>query len=474
MLWIALHLPQLPLDTLLRGAVLPDACAVAQGQRVLACERKALLRGVRPGMSLAAARALAPQLRIRPRDPAAETEALLGIAAWAMQFTPNVALDFPDTVLLEVSGSLKLFGGEESIERALLEEIAEMGFGASIAAASTPLAASWLSRAGIEHTVAQAAELAAVLSALPLAVLRCDAETLKALEAIGAATLGDLLALPRDGVARRFGQVLLDDLDRALGRVPDPRTFYAPPARFHAGIELPAEATQTEALLFAARRLLAQLAGFLAARSGGVQRFLLKLRHRDAGITEIAIGLVAPSRDAGHFALLVRERLERVVLREPVRAIAVDADDVLPLAGDNLGLFPDEGGTLGNWQRLIERLRARLGAEAVQGLAIEADHRPERASVAKEPGAKQLVLDFGERPFWLLDVPRSIEEIDAVPHYRGPLTLLAGPERIESGWWDGEDIRRDYFIARTPDDAVVWIFRERGAQARWYLHGVFA
>ncbi|MBI2961045.1 MAG: DNA polymerase Y family protein, partial [Betaproteobacteria bacterium] len=308
MLWIALHLPQLPLDTLLRGAALPEPFAIAQGQRVLACERKAALRGVRPGMSLAAAQALVPQLRIRPRDPAAETEALLGLAAWAMQFTPNVALDFPDAVLLEVSGSLKLFGGEESIERALREEIAEMGFGVSIAAGPTPLAASWLARAGVERTVAQAAELKTALSPLPLAVLRCDAETLEALQAIGAATLGDLLALPREGVARRFGQELLDKLDCALGVLPDPRTFYAPPARFHAGIELPAEATQAEALLFAARRLLAQLAGFLAARSGGVQRFLLKLKHRDAGVTEIAVGLLAPSRDSGHFALLVRER----------------------------------------------------------------------------------------------------------------------------------------------------------------------
>ncbi len=472
MLWVALYLPQLPIDTLLRGAVLPDACAVAAGQRVLACERKARLRGVRPGMSLAAASALVPQLCIRPRDPSAETEALLGIAAWTMQFTPNVALDFPDTVLLEISRSLKLFGGEEPIERALSEEIAEMGFSSQIAAAPTPLAASWLARAGIERMEAQ--DLKTALSPLPLAALRCEAETLQGLEAIGAATIGDLLALPRDGLARRFGQALLDNLDRALGTLPDPRTFYAPPARFHAGIELPAEATQTEALLFALRRLLAQLSGFLAARSGGIQRFLIKLGHRDAGTTEIAIGLVAPSRDAAHFALLARERLERVVLREPVRAIAVDADDVLPFAGDNLGLFPDEGGTLGNWQRLIERLRARLGAEAVRGVAVEADHRPERASVAREPGAKQLSLDFGERPFWLLDHPRPIEEIGAVPHYQGPLELLAGPERIESGWWDGEDIRRDYFIARNPNNAVVWVFRERGVQARWYLHGVFA
>jgi len=216
-----------------------------------------------------------------------------------------------------------------------------------------------------------------------------------------------------------------------------------------------------------------QLAGYLAARSGGVQRFALRLAHRDGGATEIAIGLVTPSRDADHFILLLRERLASVALREPVRAIAIEAADVLPLAGDNLGLFPDEAGAPGSWDRLIERLRARLGTGSVHGVAARAEHRPERASAAAEPGEKQLALQFGERPFWLLEAPRPIPEVGAVPNYGGPLTLLAGPERIESGWWDDDDIARDYFVARTPAESLVWIYRERRGGG-WYLHGLFA
>src|SRR3990172_4691133 len=368
MLWISLPLSELPLEALLRGLPLPEACAVADSHRIVACDGKARSRGVRARMSASAALALAPQLRICQRDASAETEALLGVAAWVMQFTPNVALEFPDAALLEISGSLKLFGGLAQIVGDLREGLAAMGFTACVSVAPTASAACWLVRAGKEALVTEGERIDDAVSPLPASVLRCDADTLESRGAIGAATVGDLLALPREGLARRFGQALLDDIDRARGRLPDPRTFFTPPPRFVAGVELLAEVTQAEALLFAARRLLAQLAGYLAARSSGVQRFALKLAHRDGGATEIAIGLVTPSRDAEHFTLLLRERLGSVALREPVRSIAIEAADILPLAGDTLGLFPDDTGTPGNWDRLIERLRARLGTQAVHRL----------------------------------------------------------------------------------------------------------
>jgi len=473
-MWIAIRLPRLPLEIFLRGSSTPEPFAVEERHCVFACDRKALARGVRAGMAVSAALALAPRLRTAPRDPAAETEALLGVAGWAAQFSPGVALEFPDGVLLEVSGSLKLFGGLEPLLDRLRRGLAEMGWSATLAGALTPRAAFWLALTGKQKFIGSMAELEPVLAALPVEVLRCGDETLAALEAIGVHTLGELRALPREGVARRFGQGLLDELDRALGRLPDPRNFFVPPAQFRAAIELPAEVTQAEALLFAARRLIVQLAGFLAARSGGVQRFVLRLKHRDRVATEVAIGLVAPSRDAEHFTLLARERLSNVTLAEPVHEITLQADDVVPLSGRNLGLLLEQGKPAGDWEHLVERLRARLGTEAVCGIAGRAEHRPEHAGVIADLGAKQLQLDFGERPFWLLDRPRPLAEIEAVPHHDGPLELLVGPERIESGWWDGDDVARDYFVARMQSEALVWIYRERRGEGGWYLHGLFA
>ena len=490
MLWIGIHLPQLPLETMLRGSPSPEAWAVAEHDRILLPDRKAQARGVRTGMLSTAALALAPQLRIRARDAAAETESLLGIAAWAAQFTPSVALEFPDALLLEVSASLKLFGGLEKISAALRAGLLELGFAAALAAAPTARAAAWLARtvsprppgkpAPVTPSITTPEALRTAIAALPVSLLRGKADLPEALVNLGLATLGELLALPRDGLARRFGQSLLDQLDQAFGDLPDPRIFFAVPARFHAGIELPAEVTQAEALLFAGRRLLAQLSGFLTARSGGVQRFRFSLSHREGRGTDIDVGLVAPARDADHFALLLRERLGKLALREPVRSLSLHAEDIQPLAGANRSLLPDDkaAAAASEWPHLIERLRARLGTQAVHAIAVASEHRPENASCpvehqGKQKGDKQLRFSFGERPFWLLDAPRALPEKNAVPqHNDGPLTLLAGPERIESGWWDGGDVKRDYFIARTPRDALVWVYRER--QSGWYLHGIFS
>jgi protein ImuB len=312
---------------------------------------------------------------------------------------------------------------------------------------------------------------------------------------IGVTTLGQLAALPRAGVARRFGKPLLAELDRAAGRMPDPRRWHQPPAYFKAGIELPSEATEADRLLFAAKRLVLQLEGYLAGRAAAVSRFTLKLRHREERATDVAIGLVTPSRDSGHFLLLLRERLERVALAEPVVSLRLEAEDIKPLAQENQSLFQDGRHGAGDWPRLIERLRSRLGNDAVQALELRPEHRPELASSHAEPGEKAvgtrcLAPRFGARPLWLLEQARALSEVHAVPLYGGKLKLLAGPERIESGWWDGKDVKRDYFVAATQDHALVWIYRERLAgerwsglsgtsingswlHGRWFLHGLF-
>ena len=478
--WIALHLPNLPLEALTRALATPEPQAVAEHYRIVACDGKALARGVRPGMTAAAATALAPQLAVHPRNAAEETEGLLGLAGWAAQFTPGVALELPDALVLEVSGSLQLFGGLKRIAAGVREGCARMGFTALLAAAPTPRGATWLARAGREILVEDPARLEEALAALPVRVLARNADALEALAAIGATRVADVLDLPRAGLARRFGPRLLDDLDRALGRAPDPRTFFVPPATFGARLELPAEVTQAEALLFAARRLFVQLEGFLAARVAGVRRLVLRLFHRDARFTEVPIGFVAPSRDAGHFTTLARERLAALVLSDPVRALALAADDIVPFAGEPLALFADGAHAPGDWPKLVERLRARLGASAVHGVAVAAEHRPEYASRARDiaadaKAARTTTTGNGAlRPFWLLPAPRPLEEIDAVPHHGGPLRLLAGPERIESGWWDGVDVARDYFVAQAPDRSLVWVYRERRVPGGWFLHGLFA
>jgi protein ImuB len=477
MQWTALYLPRLPLESFLRASSTADPWAVAENRHVLDCNAAAFALGVRARMARAAASALAPGLRFRERDTQAERAALEGVAGWAGRYTPNAALvdraAGPEGLLLEISGSLKLFGGIAAIAAGLARGAADMGFTACVACAPTAQGAWLLARGGSSAPCLAHGDLARRLQPLPVEVLGCDARTLAMLESVGVRTLGEALALPRAGLAQRFGQALLDELDRALGTLPDPRAFFAPPEHFHAGLELPAEVREAGALVFAVRRLIVQLGGFLAARDGGIQRFRIELFHKEAR-TDVEVGLVRPGRDTEHFALLAREKLSALALREPVRRIALAADEILAAAHENLDLLDDALKRPGDWRSLIERLRARLGNHAVSGIATHAEHRPEAAWRVTEPGVRGSALEFGTRPLWLLQKPKRLEEVGATPHCGGPLALLAGPERIESGWWDGHDATRDYFVARAQTESLLWIYRERGMErGHWYLHGIF-
>jgi protein ImuB len=383
--------------------------------------------------------------------PCLPPSALAPIAAWACQFTPKVALEPPQELLLEVQGSLRLFGGFEPLRQKLAAGLGELGYPFSLATAQTALAALWLARGE-----------GAAFESLPIEVTYFDSAFFRS---IGITTVGALLELPRDGLALRCSASVLADVDRALGAAPEPRTFFAPPPRFDAELELPAPATQAEALLFAARRLLVQLEGLLAARHAGIRSFLLKLRHREGRCTEVQVGLASATRAAERLAWVLRERVEKLSLMEPVIAINLEARDFTPLPGASAALFGDPAGEAEDWARLVERLRARLGHEAVCGLAAQADHRPEHAWRRVEPGEwdPRECPAPGPRPLWLMASAKKLDQDQFV--------LLVGPERIESGWWDGDDAKRDYFVARLPNGALAWVYRETG---EWYLHGLFA
>jgi len=426
-------------------------------------------------MGLAAAWALAPGLRLRERNLRAEREALEGVAGWLCRFTPAVSLEPPQGVLAEVRGSLRHFGGLCALATRIREGVAALGFSAHLAAAPTARGAWLLTFAETELLLEDVSTLKRTLERLPIEVLGASDEAQTLLNRIGVRSVSALLALPRASLARRLGPALRADLDRALGSEPEPRRFFAPPGRFAATLELPAEVEHAEGLLFAARRLLLQLEGLLSARQAGVRQFRVVLGHRRQAPTRIEIGLAGAGREAERFVALLRERLSRHALAAPVESIRVEANAFVALEGRTTGLF---GGTQEDgeaWHRLVERLQARLGEEAVSGLALNPDYRPERAWRSCLPGEEAPAtkdIAFGPRPLWLVEPPRVLEERGGVPQQNGPLTMLAGPERIESGWWDDAEVRRDYFIARAADRALLWIYREPGGG--WYLHGIFA
>jgi protein ImuB len=481
MLWIGLHLPWLPLELFTRGAAAPEPLAVcddARDPRVVIANDAAQRRGIHAGMRLAAALALAADLDVRRRDETTERAALERLAAWAGQFTslvsiatrPNAA---PDTLLLDIEGSLALFGGLAPLTASVRAGIAALGYRAHCAVAPTPLAAEWLARAGAAAAVTDGAHLAGALAPLPLGCTALAPQTIGALADMGIHRIGRLAQLPRGGLARRFGKDTALLLDRALGRLPDPRKPYVAPETFDAQMPLPAALDNTEALLFPLNRLLLELAGFLLARGAGAQELLLRLHHPKQPATDITLTLTAPTREARHLGELYRERLARTALPEPVEALTLHVRKLFPLDAHHLDFFEHKSTSGESGAALVERLQARLGHDAVRGIAQVAEHRPEYAWRYTEPGAVNIEAHFPPRPLWLLPQPLALRSTGDTPQLDGPLMLLPERERIESGWWDGPDIARDYYIARDDCGAQFWIYRELTGERSWFLHGIF-
>lgn len=477
MLWLCIHLSRLPLEIFTRGSEddypLVVHCGAAGRPRVVAANASAAVAGIKPGLALAAARALHTGLRAHPRDQNAERRALESTAAWCGQFTSMVSLVSPDVVLLEIGGSLRLFGGFNQILSELKAGLDQLGYQVQLASAPTPLAAEWLARQQGNIFLNSFGKLVRTLSQLSVSALVSDSNVQDRLAGMGLRQLGDVLRLPRDGLARRFGTDMLLRLDRALGRVPDPRLYFVIPPRFTGQLLLPAEVDSTEALLFGVQRLVRELSGVLRARVAGVRAMSLQLVHGPTSVTSVQVGMVVPARNERHLFELLKARLESVQLSAPVHEIRLLTDTLAFCEAPHQDLFADAAVETEAPEVLIERLNARLGDEAVQGIKVYADHRPEFAWRWSVPGEESIQPIPVRRPFWLLAEPKALKTHQGRPCLQQVLQLWPGRERIENGWWDGRDIRRDYFVAQDQDGMRYWIFRELSEPRRWFLHGVF-
>lgn len=497
-LWLALVLPDWPLQLALQGRPEEDdrplvvSDGPAQRPWVVCADPEAQALGIHAGQKLAAAKALASRLEIRPRDPARETSALGQLAAWAYQFSAHIVARQANEsgLLIEIGASLRLF---DASARALAQDIhgglSGLGIAAHQALAATPRAAWWLACARADGLSASDAptpdELAEALEALPLSVLDWDEKLVETLATLGVRRIAEVLRLPRAAFTRRFGTEPLAELARARGEAPDPQPAYVAPEHFQAELELPADLIDAAQLARPAQRLLVLAEGWLRGRSALARRFRFAVKHSqrrgiDRAATELELALARPERNAARLSRLLAERLGRLELPAPAIALSLEVEDEVAAETETEALLPASPESPGDWTALAETLVARLGAEQVFGLEALDEHRPELASRSRgcfSAPASAAHQPPGARPLWLYREPLALGRSPAPeqpPAHGGALRLLAGPERIESGWWDGAPVARDYFVARNPRGQTFWIYRELPAPQRWFVHGVFA
>ncbi|WP_158884602.1 DNA polymerase Y family protein [Rhodanobacter sp. L36] len=467
MLWACVLLPHLALDGVLRRRADEGPLVLVDGavnaRVIVAANASARDAGLRVGQRLIAAHALLAQFDALPYDACAVDRWQRFLAAVAYRYSSEVSL-LPHAIVLEVSRSLALFGPWPQFETMLREDIGALGFHHRIALAPTPHAAYVLAGMRDGLAVHSPDHLHQALQPVPMRKSRLPAASVDALSGMGIRTLGQLLKLPRDGLRRRFGSELLAAIDRLLGDSPSGLDNYRPPDVFDLHVELMHEVENIAALVFPLRRMTGDLGAYLAGRDGGVQRFLLKLEHREGRTTEVQVGLLASERDAGMLFEVARGRLEQMQLPEPVLALRMIARDLPSFVPTGRDLFDERPANALPITQLRERLRARLGDRAVYRLGSTTDPRPEHAQGVAESSA-----GYDEphpRPTWLLDRPMLL---------RGaPPRIIAGPERLETGWWDGAEARRDYYVIETSLGQYAWAFCQPGEQTGWMLQGWFA
>jgi protein ImuB len=408
----------------------------------------------------------------------------------AQRFTSWVSIEMPNALLLEIKGSVKLFGSLEALHADIDAAWSRLELCARTATAPTTLGALWLARAGKHVQLQESGALAGALAELPIACTAWHPDRLQTLRSMGVTRMGELLRLPRAGLARRLGPAAVVDVDIALAKQAAPRRAFVSRERFRERCDFETEIDTVGYLQKAVHPLIERCALFLRQRQAGVQALELRLRHRALAQTWVRSGLSSITGERRRLADVLDEKLQRLELRAPVRSMELRSGVLQPLSASSQDAFAGlRDGGRDTAPQLVERLRARLGEHAVYGVMTIAEHRPEaawqRVDELRLTGAQRAAAHAGAahgesahaqalpRPVWLLAEPEMLRAADLQRLREGALILEEGPERIESGWWDGRGVARDYYIARQAHGARWWIFQERHTH-EWYLHGVFA
>ena len=472
MLWLYLHFPHLLLDHVRRSQQTQGALAVVDlaGQAILQVCPEADHLGIRPGMRLKTALGLAPDLVILHLDSQQETNLLEEQARWLYRYAAHITLSPPHGLWAEVSSLQRLYGGLPAVWQTVEQALAERQLTAWLALGHTPLAAQLLAQAGKGECTADKGHILTALGKLPLVAAGFDEKSCTRLHRLGLNTLAEVFNLPARELARRLSPELLARIQKAQGTRPDPKSPWHPPHRFRQRADFIQEVEHAQGLLFALQRILTELEEDLCWRQQDTDTLHLLLQHRHEEATRLTLRTTGPEHRAESFLKLLRLKLDQHPLRAPVISLSLSVKRFLgretPVGQDLLG----DGQDLNEaWHTLASRLQARLGTEALQQLAPRADHRPEFAWTASaiKPASRHSetpeVSGLPARPLWLLSTPHPLAE--------PPARWFSGPERISAGWWDGQRVHRDYYIAQLSSGQLAWVFRD--IRDGWYIHGWF-
>jgi len=504
---VALWFPYLATDRLTKRKQPKSALVVAAKEanalRLSAVSPQAETLGLTRGMALADARAMVPEITVAMADEQADVRLLEKIATWCDRFTPFVAIDLPDVLLLDVTGVAHLFGGERGLLDALRNAFKKQKLAVRMALAGTAMAARALARE-CDGAIAAPGEESAMVATLPIDALLLDPNVTHAFRRAGLKTIGQVASRMRAELVGRFGYEVAATVDRALGRGEKPISPRLPLPDYMAEHRFAEPVTNQDVVSATLQKLAESLAHILEERGEGARALDAAFFRADGAVFRLGIETGRPTRDPKIVERLFREKLSS--LADPldpgfgfdlIRLSVPHAERIHPeaISFDASQQDDDEIGFL------IDRLAARFGAARVLSFLANDTHIPEAAAVAapaqharESKTAWETVRNAGEaprRPLRMFERPEPIEAVAEIPD--GPplrfrwrralheVTLAEGPERIAMEWWRHQPTMptRDYFRVEDKSGRRFWLYRaglygRETAEPKWFVHGVFA
>ena len=434
-----------------------------------------------------------------------QQEQRLNVLAELLEGISSTVSFHPQALICEIRSSLKYFGGIDAIhdklKQPLSERLKQLALPEYFLYAACPTVAGslLLARSGHNGLIYQKDNLRSALGQLPTDVLHLNKEQNRRLYNMGIRHLRDIWRLPTDGLRKRFGSEFINLLNKALGSAPEPTRNYLPSPAFSTSYDLPYEVESLDRLLPVADEMLGLLCEFLQRRDLSTSHLLFSLKHEKRSSTVINMSLRQPSRSNEHLLMLLETHFSNLMIPAPVIAVKVEVKRFDAFMSHSESLLAEDKPTTkqysdSNLNQFMEQLKARLGGHFVNCINTVAEHCPEYATqqlaygevekkvekMAEKSGKPEKTkqelnpVPRAPRPFLLLKEPEQLVLKNGKLYHRKPIVIISGPERIESYWWSGTDVRRDYYVALEQNGSRLWIYRERSVEKNWYLHGYFA
>ena len=423
---------------------------------------------------------------------ASQQQKYLNELAAVLESVSSTVSFHPQALICEIRSSLKYFGCIDAIHDKVNEPLSEALKQLSLAdyflyaACPTVTGSLLLARSGHNGLIYRKENLCSALGQLSTEVLHLNKEQNRRLHNLGVRYLRDIWRLPTDGLYKRFGSEFMGLLEKALGKSPELTHNYVPPPTFSISYDLPYEVESLDRLLPVAEEILGQLQEFLQQRDLSTTHLVFYLKHEKRNCTGINISLRQASRCRRHLLMLLETQFSNLIVPAPVIAVKMKVKKFDTFMSYNESLFAEDKPAgrqynNSNLNQFMEQLKARLGGLFVNSINTVAAHCPEYATkqlaydeTENKVGGYHAPVPLTPRPFLLLQEPKRLVLENSKLYHRKPITIISGPERIESYWWSGTDVRRDYYVALEKNGSRLWIYHERGNENNWFLHGYFA